>query len=224
MLTWDKVDDVQIIRRGIPVAGTLHLTPHHLIFSHTPSPPPGRTSTDSSGTPQKIHPKELWITYPMVSHCTFRPTPAASALSSSIRLRCRDFTFVTFHFSGDREAKAVYDSIKALTCKLGRSAKLDAVSYRPQRPEKDGNGWDVYDARREWRRLGVSDKGVDRGWRLTTINTDHKVCCDASVVCSDIDSDSSLPPTQPFWPFPRPSLTMCSITRGNIGPDAGFLS
>ena len=53
--------------------------------------------------------------------------------------------------------------------------KLYAFSYQPQRPEKEVNGWTVYDARREWRRLGVSEKSTDKGWRISNINTDYAV-------------------------------------------------
>lgn len=70
----------------------------------------------------------------------------------------------------------MYDSIKAWTCKLGRIEKLYAFSYQPQRPEKEVNGWNVYDARREWRRLGVSEKSTEKGWRISNINIDYAVC------------------------------------------------
>lgn len=69
----------------------------------------------------------------------------------------------------------MYDSIKAWTCKLGRIEKLYAFSYQPQQPEKEVDGWTVYDARREWRRLGVSEKSTEKGWRISTINTDYAV-------------------------------------------------
>ena len=69
----------------------------------------------------------------------------------------------------------MYDSIKAWTCKLGRIEKLYAFSYQPQRLEKEVNGWNIYDARTEWRRQGISDKSVDKGWRISTINTDYGV-------------------------------------------------
>ena len=69
----------------------------------------------------------------------------------------------------------MYDSIKAWTCKLGRIEKLYAFTYQPQRPEKDVNGWLVYDARREWKRLGISEKGADKGWRISTVNKDYGV-------------------------------------------------
>ncbi|MCJ1417020.1 hypothetical protein MMC32_003359 [Xylographa parallela] len=168
-----KVEDVKLIRRGEQLEGTLHLTPHHLIFCHTP-----RTTLedDSGSVPEnqtKAGPKELWITYPIIQICTLRPSPLASHLPSSIRLRCRDFTFVCFCFNDEKKARDVYDSIKAWTCKLGRIEKLYAFSYQPQRLEKEVNGWNMYDARKEWRRQGISDKSVDKGWRISTINTDY---------------------------------------------------
>ena len=166
-LTDDQVDDVKLVRRGEQVEGTLHLTPHHLIFSHTPV-----TETASS---EPARPRELWITYPIIQICTLRPSPPASHLPSSIRLRCRDFTFICFCFSDEKKARDVYDNIKAWTCKLGRIEKLYAFNYQPQRPEKEVNGWNLYDARREWKRLGVSEKGLDKGWRISTINTDYGV-------------------------------------------------
>lgn len=157
---------MKLVRRGEQVEGTLHLTPHHLIFCHTPP-----TTIEEV----KAKPRELWITYPIIQICTLRPSPPASHLPSSIRLRCRDFTFVCFCFTDEKKARDVYDSIKAWTCKLGRIEKLYAFTYQPQRPEKDVNGWTIYDARREWRRLGISEKGTDKGWRISRVNTDYGV-------------------------------------------------
>ena len=154
------------MRRGEQVEGSLHLTPHHLIFSHTPP---------STGEEVNTRPRELWITYPIIQTCTLRPSPPASHLPSSVRLRCRDFTFICFCFLDEKKARDVYDSIKAWTCKLGRIEKLYAFTYQPQKPEKDVNGWTVYNARREWKRLGVSEEGVDKGWRISTVNIDYGV-------------------------------------------------
>ena len=175
-LTLSQVDEVKLLRRGEQVEGTLHLTPHHLIFSHTPPNPTNELSPH--GTPERgaqKRPRELWITYPIIQICTLRPSPPASHLPSSIRLRCRDFTFVCFCFVDERKARDVYDSIKAWTCKLGRIEKLYAFSYQPQRPEKEVNGWDIYIPREEWKRQGISDKSTDKGWRISTINTDYDV-------------------------------------------------
>ena len=70
----------------------------------------------------------------------------------------------------------MYDSIRAWTVKLGKIEKLYAFTYQPQRPEKDLNGWEIYNARREWKRLGISEKGTDNGWRISRLNVDYSVC------------------------------------------------
>ena len=101
----------------------------------------------------------------------------------AIRLRCRDFTFVAFHFSDETQARSVYDSIKALTCGLGSFDKLYAFTYDPPPIEKSINGWQIYDARKEYRRMGISPKGADRGWRLTDINRDYEVRCKYNFFC-----------------------------------------
>ena len=153
-----------LARRGEQVVGTLHLTPHHLIFSHTPP------ATESNPKPR---PKEIWITYPIIAFCTLKPAPPVTRQPSSIRLRCRDFTFVCFYFASDQKARDVYDSIKAWTCKIGRIEKLYAFSYQPQGPEREVNGWEIYDARKEYARMGVGEKMADKGWRITNMNTDY---------------------------------------------------
>ena len=159
-----------LARRGEQVSGTLHLTPHHLIFVHTPDPP---TNEDA----RPVKPRELWITYPIIAFCTFRPSPPASRQPSSIRLRCRDFTFACFYFQDDRKARDAYESIKAWTCKLGRIEKLYAFTYQPQGLEKDvvPSGWSVYDPMKEWRRMGVATEGGNKNWRISRINADYQV-------------------------------------------------
>lgn len=162
-----------LARRGEQVVGTLHLTPHHLIFVHTPPPGEGATAV------QAARPRELWITYPIIAFCTLRPAPAASRQPSSIRLRCRDFTFVCFYFANESKARDVYDSIRAWTCKIGRIEKLYAFAYQPQVPEKDVNSWGIYDPMREWRRMGVGDDSRKLNWRISSINSDYVVCFSA---------------------------------------------
>jgi hypothetical protein len=69
----------------------------------------------------------------------------------------------------------VFDTIKSWTCKLGKIEKLYAFSYKPQTPEKDVDGWKIYDPRKEWKRLGVCDDGPRSSWRISKINTDYGV-------------------------------------------------
>ncbi|KAI9735327.1 MAG: hypothetical protein M1818_006522 [Claussenomyces sp. TS43310] len=161
-----KVRNVQALKGGDPYRGTLHLTAHHLIFAGSPYIKHAKSDI-------KPEPKETWIAYPIIAYCTFRPTPPGSGLASSIRLRCRDFTFITFNFEDSQAARDVFESIKALTCRLNGIEKLYAFTYKGNPKEQAFNGWEIYDAKAEWRRQGISAKGVDRGWRISQINTDH---------------------------------------------------
>ncbi|KAH7070542.1 protein-tyrosine phosphatase-like protein [Paraphoma chrysanthemicola] len=110
----------------------------------------------------------------MISYCCLRPLPPILRQEPSIRIRCRDFTYFAFYFPDEKKARDVYDSIRALSCKIGRLDKLLAFSYQPKPPEDQQNGWDIYDARREWKRLGISPKDTDKGWRISEINTEYK--------------------------------------------------
>ena len=192
------------------------MTPHHLIFCHTPL-----ASTEDPN----VKPRELWITYPIIHTCTLRPSPPASHLPSSIRLRCRDFTFVCFCFTDEKKARDVYDSIKAWTCKLGRIEKLYAFAYQPLKPEKDINGWTIYDARREWRRLGICEKGADKGWRISTVNKDYGVSRAFSKPLHQMLNDpSSRPPILPCCLCLQPSPTIPSTTLASIVHVYGYQS
>ncbi|KAJ6044343.1 uncharacterized protein N7446_002538 [Penicillium canescens] len=162
-----KVDNVTLARRGEQVDGTLHLTPHHLIFSHTPT-----ISAEDQVKGVVVRPRELWFTYPIIAFCTLRPAPAASRQLSSIRLRCRDFTYVCFYFVNEVKAREVFESIKQWTCKSSRIDKLYAFTYQPPPPEKEFNGWDLYDPRKEWARQGILNEGSR--WRLSEINANYE--------------------------------------------------
>ncbi len=192
------------------------MTPHHLIFCHTPAP---------AAENPPVRPRELWITYPIIQICTLRPNPPQSRLPSSIRLRCRDFTFVCFCFNDEKKARDVYDSIKAWTCKLGRIEKLYAFSYQPQSPEKEVNGWQIYDPRREWKRLGISEKGTDKGWRISNINTDYGVSLlDLRGYMRDVHPmSSSRRRILLYYLYLRQYLTIHSTTLAGTAHACGFL-
>ncbi|KAF2637202.1 phosphatases II [Massarina eburnea CBS 473.64] len=160
-----KVENVKLWRRGNHVVGTLHVMPHHLVFIGPPPP-----TAPASGRPR---PKETWITYPIISHCSLRPSPAPQ-MKPTLRLRCRDFTFFAFEFSDDKQARDVYESIRSLTCKVGRLDKLQAFTYTPKAPESECEGWRLYDPRKEWKRQGISPKDTEKGWRISEINVEYK--------------------------------------------------
>ncbi|KAK2736149.1 hypothetical protein FQN57_000880 [Myotisia sp. PD_48] len=162
-----KVENVILSRRGEQASGTLHLTPHHLVFSHIPP----QAESPKEGT--IIRPRELWITYPIICYCTLKLGSAVSRQPSSIRIRCRDFTFVCLTFSNEKQARDVYETIKSWTCKLGRIEKLYAFSYQPPPPELPLNGWDLYKPSEEWARLGIGHPDAKSNWRISSINVDY---------------------------------------------------
>ena len=111
-----------------------------------------------------------------------------------------------FCFPDDKQARDAYDSIRAWTCKIGKVDRLYAFTYQPQRPEKDVDGWGVYDPRAEWRRQGIGEKLGDKGWRLSHINKDYSVGRLAASVTGPRSRDSvplvlsniSIPARRPF--------------------------
>ncbi|CAK7198195.1 phosphatidylinositol-3-phosphatase ymr1 [Sporothrix eucalyptigena] len=235
------VDNVHALSSGTSTRGTLKLTTFHIIFSApVPAPPPKDTpalSTEDStssleASKQKPHPpvppavrnRESWITYPIIAHCTFRPTPPTSGVPSSIRIRCRDFNIVCFNFTDDKQAREVFEFIRNRTCRLASIDKLYAFSYVPARQEKDLCGWDLYDVRAEFRRQGISEKLPDRGWRISTINKDYSFSptYPAVLVVPSKISDNVLKYAGQFRSRARiPALTyyhhitQCSITRSS---------
>lgn len=160
----------------------------------------------------------------MLCFCTFRPTLPTSGIPSSIRIRCRDFTFVTFNFQDDKQAREAYDFIRTRTCKLGSVEKLYAFSHKPLKAEQGMDGWDLYDARAEFKRQGVSEKSADKGWRISTINQDYTFCdtYPALLVVPSSVSDSTLKYAGPFRSRHRiPTLSYihpingCTILRSS---------
>ena len=113
--------------------------------------------------------------------------------------------------------------MRAWTCKIGRIDKLYAFSYLPQRPEKDVDGWSVYDAKQEWKRLGISDKGADKGWRISNINTDYGVgvCLFSENSRIALNEHSSLQPILLYFLYHLLSPTIHSIMLEDIGLEFG---
>ena len=92
------------------------------------------------------------------------------------------------------------------------------------------NGWDLYDARAEFRRQGISEKSADKGWRISTINKDYTFCdtYPALLVVPSGISDSTLKYAGPFRSRHRiPALSYlhpvngCTILRSSQ-PHAGI--
>ncbi|KAK0736797.1 protein-tyrosine phosphatase-like protein [Apiosordaria backusii] len=161
--------NVQALRGGKPELGDLALTDYHLVFRF---PPESARASDSNA---KKHTKQVWFAFHIISHCALRPTSPSSGIPSSIRLRFRDFTFVSFNFTDDKQARDAFEFIRTRTCRLGSVDKLLAFNYSPPSTSLESkiSGWDLYDARAEFRRQGISEKSADLGWRITNINKDY---------------------------------------------------
>ncbi|KAF4989066.1 hypothetical protein FDECE_14818 [Fusarium decemcellulare] len=219
------IEGVQGIYGGQTTHGTLRLTDFHLVFCA-----PVDQSDNSAAAPSQKQPagqpkvRERWITYPMLCYCAFRPVPPGSRQAPSIRLRCRDFTFVTFNFTDSDIARETFEFIKSRTCKLGTIEKLYAFSHKPLKHEREINGWSFYDPKAEFRRQGISEKLPDKGWRITHINKDYTFCdtYPAFLVVPSKISDNVLKYAREFRSRNRiPALSYihpvnnCTITRSS---------
>ena len=99
----------------------------------------------------------------------------------------------------EHEAIEVFDTIQKLTCIstllifnlkncdfsffsiiitnsiiffLGSISQVYAFDYMPEKEFKCSDGWQVYDARKEFSRMGVAET---KAWRFTDVNQDYKV-------------------------------------------------
>jgi myotubularin-related protein 6/7/8 len=209
--------DVVCWRKGQSVKGVLHLTQYHLIFRY-----PKPKTTDSFG--------ESWIAYPLINFCTYRPSPPASPHPPAIRLRCRDFNYLAFHFNNDSDARAVFENIKILTCRIGTIERLYAFNYQSTAKEKEINGWALYDPKKEFARMGITNGDQSRqAWRISTVNSSYQYCdtYPAFLCVPSAISDTTLRHTASFRSKCRiPALTFkyplnnCTITRSaqpNVG-------
>ncbi|KAL2261501.1 hypothetical protein VTK26DRAFT_4037 [Humicola hyalothermophila] len=212
--------DVHALRGGKPELGDVALSDYHLIFRF---PAESKTAVD----PQlKKQVRQAWFAFHVISHCTLRPTPPGSGVPSSIRIRFRDFTFISLNFADDRQARDAFEFIRAKTCRLGSIDKLLAFNFCPPpgSPEHKINGWDLYDAKAEFRRQGISEKATDLGWRISNINKDYTFSptYPALLVVPSKISDNTLKYAANFRSRARiPTLTYlhpvnnCTITRSS---------
>ncbi|CAN8096596.1 unnamed protein product [Discula destructiva] len=164
------IENVTAVARGETTVGCLKLTDYHLIFTAPPH------KSGSAADDDTARPREIWLAYPMLSGGELRPTVPASGNQPAMRLRGRDFYFITLHFPDNKTAQDAFSFVKARTCRLGSIEKLYAFHYRTHPKERHVRGWELYNIRDEFRRQGISDKLPDRGWRITDINKDYNFC------------------------------------------------
>ena len=141
-----------------------------------------------------------------------------------MRIQFRDFIYASFTFNDNKDAQEAFEFIRSRTCRLGGVEKLLAFEYQPpsNSPEAKIDGWNIYDAKAEFRRQGISAKLADKGWRISTINKDYAFSptYPALLVVPSKISDNTLKYASSFRSRARiPALTYlhpvnnCTITR-----------
>ncbi|WVR03193.1 hypothetical protein IAU60_000184 [Kwoniella sp. DSM 27419] len=151
--------------------GTLHLTPHHLIFSDTPgsSSTAGPSSSSSSATEP-----EIWIPYPAITLLTRLPQTLQGLYP--VRVETRYFDNYVFSFQKDREggAEDVWQSVKDCAVKSSVEQLYAFFYHDPHSsstPSSNRTGWNVYSPRAEFTRQGLGTR--TKAWRFTDINRDY---------------------------------------------------
>ncbi|KAF2768060.1 phosphatases II [Teratosphaeria nubilosa] len=157
--------------------GILTIDRHHLIFSYTPAAHGGTKA--SAHTPSlSAESSAPWIPYPMISRCTLRPR---AGRSPALRIRCRDFQMMAFHFlapherrSADETAREVFFELRGRCCPHGIEDML-AFHFDPPKEELAALT-PPYDAHKEFARMGIGvedSDGPGAAWRISEINKDY---------------------------------------------------
>ena len=146
---------VQLIRRGQTLQGILHITTSFLIF------------IDNNQE------NEQWIGYPLIQTVERRPHSIGGF--SALRIRCRDFVFLTFNFAREQDCASVFESTRNLTC-VTKIEKVYAFDWINKCPKAEGSidGWSLYSAEKEFARQGLGTTYPQ--WRFTALNQDYTLC------------------------------------------------
>lgn len=146
-----------------------------------------------------------------------------------IRIRCRDFQMMAFHFhssshewrSSDETARDVFLNIRDRCC-VNRVEDMLAFSFHPPH-EEIAAAASPYDAKREFARMGIGPKAPAEGpgvaWRLSEINKDYAFSATyPSVLCVPrAVSDNMLKYGGPFRSKSRiPALAYLHFNGGSI--------
>lgn len=142
--------NAQLIRKGVTYTGQLCLLIHHMIFS------------------DPEHNLEQWIGYPLIQQVERRPHSIGGF--SALRLRCRDFTFLTLNFQRESECVRTFETVRSLTC-VSKVERLYAFSFSPRKSEREWNSWARYSPAAEFARQGLGTTFPQ--WRLTNLNHDY---------------------------------------------------
>ncbi|KAL7747156.1 phosphatidylinositol-3-phosphatase ymr1 [Sorochytrium milnesiophthora] len=145
------VRNVLLLRGSKAFLGSLHITPHHLIFKFA----------DASE-------REIWVFFSTIHELTKKPPNAQ--LQTTLDISCRNFLFMRLLIQNEDEANAVYETMVKLT-HTSAPDQLYAFLYYPS-VHYDADGWSVADIGRDYKRMGVPNAA----WRETELNAHHALC------------------------------------------------
>ncbi|KAJ2382409.1 phosphatidylinositol-3-phosphatase ymr1, partial [Coemansia sp. RSA 2603] len=172
--------NVRLQRNGGPTehTGTLQVTRHHLIYI---SP----TLT-------------LWLGYPLIHSAELQRPPRFTARrdgsaptrsevcawsdQASVHIRGHHFVFLVLRCGDLRQLYGVFAAIKRRAC-VARVEQLYAFHMGSENTssmqgEEERGGWSMYDARKEYERMGVGSEERRGGtaWRFSAANKAYALC------------------------------------------------
>ncbi|WPH03395.1 Hypothetical protein R9X50_00627400 [Acrodontium crateriforme] len=136
-----------------------------------------RPSTDSSHLTPYSSPRRVASPAPNYDNAS---TFSESGRPPAIRIRCRDFQMMALHFhpsstkSPDNLAREVFFSLRSRCC-VNRIEDMLAFHFQCPKEELEADT-PVYDAKREFARMGISEKaaeGPGSAWRISDINSEY---------------------------------------------------
>lgn len=190
---YGRTEAGEVERDGQGRVGSLHLTPHHIIFRSTSSSseaPPTSGETWVSpihslvSTTRASADETVQIPLPLLYSITRLPSSLTGA-TNPLLLRTRDFKTYELVFKKEDEAEAVYSTLKALCSAVGVGGVASGFAFcyqgddsaekkgGPARDKGKGKGWEMYDVDKEFARMGVGSRSL--AWRITAVNADYTV-------------------------------------------------
>ncbi|KAK4547985.1 hypothetical protein LTR36_010705 [Oleoguttula mirabilis] len=185
----------------------------------------GRPSTDSAHLAPYSSPRRPASPVPDARNGMLH---GDSGRSPAIRLRCRDFQVLAFHFNPnspedktpDELARQLFFALRSRCC-VERIEDMHAFHFQPPQEETKAEHR-AYDARKEFARMGISGKaaeGPGSAWRITDINHDYSFSATyPSVLCvPQAVSDNMLKYGSVFRSRSRvPALSYLHFNGGSI--------
>ena len=177
---------------------------------------------------------ETWMSIPFLSISFVQKLKSKDKRDRKNRVDifCKNIRKVTLHFVDSPQRKRFYlDLLEVLARHV--TASLFAYAYlnpHNQAAAQPHPGWDRYDARAEYARLGVLSFNMEKfGWRLTQANKNYEVCPtypsllavpaqisdDVLRVASTFRTKSRLPSLS--WVHPTSGACLCRSSQPKVG-------